>query len=154
MKKQSLPIRELVAIAIGELITSLIISGVFLILKKFDYTVALGAALGSTVTFLNFLILSIMTNRVIDKFLAERGSEELDEEAAQALAMKFQGQVQNQMKLSFIIRILVMIATFVLAFLLTDVFNVIATVIPLLMLRPIITVSEFFKKKRGEDNEA
>lgn len=154
MKKQSLPIRELVAIAIGELITSLIISGVFLILKKFDYTVALGAALGSTVTFLNFLILSIMTNRVIDKFLAERGSDELDEEAAQALAMKFQGQVQNQMKLSFIIRILVMIATFVLAFLLTDVFNVIATVIPLLMLRPIITVSEFFKKKRGEDNEA
>ena len=78
----------------------------------------------------------------------------MDEEEATALAMKYQGQIQNQMKLSFIIRILVMIATFVLAFLLTDVFNVIATMIPLLMTRPIITVSEFFKKKRGEINEA
>ncbi len=152
MKKQKLPVRELIAIIIGELITSLIISGVFLIIKKFDYRVALGALLGSTVTFLNFLFLSFMTNRVIDRFLAERGDGEMEEEEAAALAMKFQGQVQNQMKLSFIIRILVMIATFVLAFLLTDVFNVIATVIPLLMLRPIITVSEFIKRKRGGPN--
>lgn len=154
MKKQTLPVRELLAIVIGELITSLIVSGVFLIIKKFDYTVVLGLVLGSSVTFINFLVLAIMTNKVIDRFLAERGNEEMDEEEAAALAMKFQGQVQNQMKLSFIIRILVMIATFVLAFLLTDVFNVIATMIPLLMTRPIITVSEFFKKKRGEINEA
>ena len=154
MKKQTLPARELTAIVIGELITSLIVSGVFLILKKFDYSVILGLALGSAVTFINFLVLAIMTNKVIDKFLAERGDGEMDEEEATALAMKYQGQIQNQMKLSFIIRILVMIATFVLAFLLTDVFNVIATMIPLLMLRPIITVSEFFKKKRGENNEA
>ncbi len=154
MKKQTLPVRELTAIVIGELITSLIVSGVFLIIKKFDYSVILGLALGSAVTFINFLVLAIMTNKVIDKFLAERGEGEMDEDEAQALAMKFQGQIQNQMKLSFIIRILVMIATFVLAFLLTDVFNVIATMIPLLMTRPIITVSEFFKKKRGEINEA
>jgi hypothetical protein len=154
MKKQTLPTRELLAIVIGELITSLIVSGVFLIIKKFDYTVVLGLVLGSAVTFINFLVLSIMTNKVIDRFLTERGNEEMDEEEAAALAMKFQGQVQNQMKLSFIIRIMVMIATFVLAFLLTDVFNVIATMIPLLMTRPIITVSEFFKKKRGEINEA
>ena len=154
MKKQTLPVRELLAIVIGELITSLIVSGVFLIIKKFDYSVILGLVLGSAVTFINFLVLAIMTNKVTDKFLAERGDGEMDEEEATALAMKYQGQIQNQMKLSFIIRILVMIATFVLAFLLTDVFNVIATMIPLLMTRPIITVSEFFKKKRGEINEA
>ena len=154
MKKQTLPVRELTAIVIGEIITSLIVSGVFLILKKFDYSVILGLVLGGAVTFINFLVLAIMTNKVIDKFLAERGDGEMDEEEASALAMKYQGQIQNQMKLSFIIRILVMIATFVLAFLLTDVFNVIATMIPLLMLRPIITASEFFKKKRGENNEA
>ena len=150
MQKSKLPVRELLAIVIGELLTSLIVSGVFLLLGKFDLRVVFGAVLGSGVTFLNFLVLSIMTNRVIDRFLLERGDGEMDEDEASALAMKFQGQVQNQMKLSFIIRILVMLATLVLAFLLTNVFNVISTVIPLLMLRPIITVSELIKRKRGE----
>ena len=150
MQKSKLPVRELLAIVIGESLVSLIVSGVFLLLGKFDLRVVFGAVLGSGVTFLNFLVLSIMTNRVIDRFLLERGDAEMDEDEASALAMKFQGQVQNQMKLSFIIRILVMLATLVLAFLLTNVFNVISTVIPLLMLRPIITVSELIKRKRGE----
>ena len=146
MNKQKLPARELLAILIGEVITSLIICGVFLIIKKYTYKVLLGVLLGSSVTLLNFLVLSIMTNRVINRFLEARGSEELSDEDAEALALKFQGQVQNQMKLSFIIRILVLAATLIVAFV-SGVFNPLATVIPLLMLRPIITVSEIIKRK-------
>jgi len=146
MEKQKLPLRELLSIIIGELFVSLIISGVYLLIDKFTYKVLLGVLLGSTVTFLNFLVLSIMTNRVINRFLEARGDAELSDEEAAALALKFQGQVQNQIKISFIVRTAVMAATLVVAFL-VEVFEVLPTVIPLLMLRPILTISEFIKRK-------
>lgn len=146
MTKQKLPLRELLAILIGEILTSAVICGVYLIIKKFTYKVFLGVLLGSTVTLLNFLVLSIMTNRVINRFLEARGDEELSDEEAGALAMKFQGQAQNQIKISFIVRTAVLALTLVVAFL-VDIFEVLPTVIPLLMLRPIITVSEFIKRK-------
>ena len=147
MNKQKLPVRELIAIIIGEAAVSAVICGIYLIIKKFTYKVALGVLLGSTVTFLNFLVLSIMTNRVIDRFLEERGNAEMTEEEADALALKFQGQVQNQIKISFIVRTAVLVATLIVAFL-VEIFAVLPTVIPLFMLRPIIMVSEFLKFKR------
>jgi hypothetical protein len=146
MEKQKLPIRELLFITIGEAIISLIICGIYLLINKYSYKVALGALVGSVVTLVNFLVLSIMTNRVIDRFLKERGEGEMSDEDAAALAAKFQGQVQNQMKLSFIIRTAVMAVTLIIA-LVSGVFDVIATLIPLLMLRPIITVSQLFNRK-------
>ena len=144
MNKQKLPVRELLAIIIGEAIVSAVVCGVYLLIGNFSYKVALGVLLGSTVTFL-----AIMTNRVIDRFLLERGDSELSEEEAEALALKFQGQVQNQMKISFIVRTAVLVATLVVAFLI-EIFAVLPTVIPLFMLRPIITVSELLKRKAAQ----
>ena len=146
MDKQKLPTRELLAVLIGEALVSLVTCGIYLLIDKYTYKVALGVLLGSTVTFLNFLVLSIMTNRVINRFLEARGSAELTDEEASALALKFQAQVQNQIKISFIIRTAVLLATLIVAFLI-DVFEVLPTVIPLLMLRPILTLSEFIKRK-------
>ena len=146
MNKQKLPLRELISILIGEAFVSLVICGVYLIISKYTYKVLLGVLLGSTVTVLNFLVLSIMTNRVINRFLEARGDAELTDEEAQAVAMKFQGQVQNQIKISFLVRTAVLAATLVVAFL-VEIFEVLPTVIPLLMLRPILTVSEFIKRK-------
>ena len=146
MTKQKLPIRELITIAIGEALVSLAISAIYLLIKKFTYKVALGVLLGSTVTILNFLVLSLMANGVINRFLEARGNGEMSDEEAEKLALEFQGKVQAQLKLSFIIRTLVLVATLVVAFL-VDVFEVLPTLIPLLMLRPIITVSELIKRK-------
>jgi len=146
MTKQKLPIRELMTIAAGEALVSLAISGIYLLINKFTYKVALGVLLGSTVTVLNFLVLSLMANAVINRFLEARGNEELSDEEAEKLALEFQGKVQAQLKLSFIIRTLVLVATLIVAFL-VDVFEVLPTLIPLLMLRPIITVSELIKRK-------
>ena len=146
MNKQKLPLREILALIIGEVLVSLVICGIYLLIEKYTYKVILGVLLGSTVTVLNFLVLSIMTNRVIDRFLEERGNAELSEEEAEAIALKFQGQVQNQIKLSFIIRTAVLVITLVVAFL-VEIFEVLPTLIPLLMMRPIITVSEFIKRK-------
>ncbi len=146
MNKQKLPARELLSILIGEIIVSSVICGIYLLIDKYTYKVLLGVLLGSAVTFLNFLVLSIMTNRVINRFLEARGDAELSDEEASALALKFQGQVQNQIKISFIVRTAVLAATLVVAFLI-EIFEVLPTVIPLLMLRPILTVSEFIKRK-------
>lgn len=146
MNKQKLPLKELIAIIVGEALASLVVCGIYLLIDKFTYKVALGALLGSTVTFLNFIVLSLMTNRVINRFLEERGNEELTEEESAELALKFQGQVQAQIKISFIARTAVLLATLVVAFL-TPVFEVLPTLIPLLMLRPILTLSEFIKRK-------
>ncbi len=146
MNKQKLPLRELLALLIGEALTSLVICGVYLLIKKFTYKVLLGVLLGSTVTVLNFIVLSIMTNRVINSFLEERGERELSEEEATELSLKFQGKIQAQMKISFLVRILVLVVTLVAAFV-SGVFAPLATVIPILMLRPIITISELLKRK-------
>ncbi|MBQ7333757.1 MAG: hypothetical protein IJW38_05365 [Clostridia bacterium] len=146
MNKQKLPAREILAILIGEIFVSLVICGIYLLIDKYTYKVLLGVLLGSTVTLLNFIVLSIMTNRVINRFLEARGNEELSDEEAQDLALKFQGQVQNQIKISFIIRTAVLLATLIVAFL-VEIFEVLPTVIPLLMLRPILTLSEFIKRK-------
>lgn len=146
MNKQKLPLRELLAILIGEILTSSVICGIYLIIKKYTYKVFLGVLLGSTVTLLNFLVLSIMTNRVINTFLEERGKKELSEEETMEITMKFQGKIQTQMKISFLIRILVLVASLIAAFL-SGVFEPLATVIPILMMRPIIMVSELIKRK-------
>ncbi len=148
MNKQKLPMKELFSIIIGELLVSLIICGVYAVIGKFSYKVPLGAALGSTVTVLNFLVLSLMTNRVINAFLAERGDGAMDDEEAEAIAKKFEGRVQNQIKISFLARTIVMLITLVVAFIL-DCFNVIATLIPLLAFRPILTLASLIGNKKN-----
>ena len=158
MKQSKLPIWELAAILIGEAITSLAVCGVFLIVNIFKddiemYKVILGTVLGSAVTFLNFLALSIATNRLIDKYLLERGTAQMDEEGAAIFAAKYSGKFQLMAKLSYIVRTLVMIATLIVAIFI-PVFNVLATLIPLLMFRPIINVAELIKGKRGGSDGA
>ena len=147
MKNSRLPLFEICLLAIGELIVSSIIIGVFLIIRKFTPAVVFGALLGSAVVILNFLWLSISVNRAIDRALAERPEGELDEEALSAFTAKHTAAVQNASKLSYIIRTATTLITLVLAFLLEGVFNVIATLIPLLMLTPILTLSEFIKRR-------
>ena len=103
-------------------------------------------SLGSVVTILNFLVLSLMTNKVINDFLTARGTEELSDDEAMELTLKFQGKIQAQMKISFLVRTAVLVVTLVVAFL-VEIFEVLPTVIPILMLRPILTVSELIKRK-------
>lgn len=148
MKKSSkLPLFEISILALGELIASLLITLVFLVIRKFTWSVVFGSLLGSAVVVLNFLWLSISVNRAIDKALMERPAGELDDEQIEAFTAKHTAAVQNASKLSYIIRTATTLLTLVLAFLLDDVFNVIATLIPLLLLTPILTVSEFIKRR-------
>ncbi len=147
MKKEKLPIKQLLSLIIGEIIVSLAVCGIYLLINKFSYKVISGVLLGSIVTVLNFMVLALMTNRVINSFLLERGGADMPEEEALAIAAKFQVKVQNQIKISFLVRTFVMLATLIVAFIL-DFFDVIATIVPILAFRPIITISELIGRKK------
>lgn len=150
MNKENLPRFEIAALLIGELLVSLAVVGVFLIIGKFSYSVATGVLLGSAVTVLNFLILAISTSRALDKVMARRPEGEMDEDEAAEFAAKNQNEIQNAVKISYLVRTFTMLATLVVAFLMKEHFNVIATVIPLIMFRPIISISELFKRRKGK----
>ena len=145
MNEERIPRFELIFMIIGEIIVSLAICGVYLIIGKFSLSVPLGAALGSAVTVFNFVFLIISTNRTIDKIMAERGEGEMDEEEAAEFSAKHVGALKASAKISYIVRMASLVGT-----LLKDVFGVIPTLIPLLMLRPLLTAGQLAKSKRGK----
>ena len=148
MKNEKLPLYETVSIIVGEIITSLVLCAVFLIIGKFDASVAFGASLGSAVTVINFIFLVLTANRAVDKAMADRGDGEMSDEEASKFAEEHKASLAVAIKVSYIVRTASIAGALLLAFLLSDTFNVIATVIPLVMYRPIITLSQIIKKKQ------
>ena len=137
---------------IGELAVSLVTVCVFAIIGKFHYSAITGALLGTAVTVINFFILSVGVNNAVNKYIEARGEREMDEEEAEKFASEHSMDVQNAMLKSYALRMLMMIGSLVLAGL-SGWFNIIATVVPLLMYRPVMYVIELVKtkfKKRGE----
>lgn len=148
MQKKNLPTSEILFLVVGELIVSLIVSGVYLLLQRFSYAVISGCLLGSAVTVFNFVFLSISVNRAIDKALAGRKEGEMTEEEAEAFAAENQAAVQRAAQGSYLVRQILMLGVLVCAFLLDGWFDVIATVIPLIMFRPLLTVCGLMKSKK------
>ncbi len=140
---------ETVYLAIGEFAVSLVTTLVFIALGKFDWTVASGTVLGSCVTILNFIILSRAVNKAVNKFIDLRGDKEMDEEEAKEFAKANSVKVQNEVTKSYILRTGLMMGSLVLAFI-TKLFNPIATLIPLVMYKPLLYATQFIKQKRGE----
>ena len=133
-------------LAVGELIVAALTSLAFLLFGKFSYTVVTGALLGGAVTVINFLILSVAINRAINGYITERGDKEMDDEAAEEYAKQHGTAVQNAMTKSYMLRMFLMIGSLVLA-MISGWFSPLATVIPLIMYRPILYVTEFIKVK-------
>ena len=144
---------ETAFILLMEIFISLITIAVFLLINKFSYKVITGAALGSAVTIINYVILALTTDRVIAEMLAARGEGEMDEETAAKFAKEYEAKFASAAKISYVLRNALMLITLVVALLLKF-FNVFATVIPLLAFRPIITVrallQDKIKKKKGK----
>lgn len=136
-------------IAICEAVAAILIIAVYAIIGRFSLKVAAGALLGAAVATVNFLILTVSVDRTIKKFLDIRGDKEMDEEEARAFAKSNSLKVQNAMTKSYILRTVIMIGTLVVAFI-TKLFDPLATLIPLLLYKPLIYLIEVIKKKRGE----
>jgi hypothetical protein len=147
MQKKNMPTSEILFLVVGEIIVSLIVSGVYVLLDRFSPAVIGGCLLGSAVTVFNFVYLSVAVNRAIDKAMANRKAGEMTDEEAAAFAAENQAAVQRAAQGSYLVRQILMLGVLVGAFLLDGWFDVIATLIPLLMFRPLITVCGLMKKK-------
>lgn len=66
MKLSPAIIKETKHIAVGVLIGDAVMIAVFALLKRLDYTVFLGAALGSIAVIVNFLVLGIRAQRAME----------------------------------------------------------------------------------------
>ena len=139
---------DIIFLAAGEAIASLIIVGVYLLLGEFDFRVATGAVLGSAVTVLNFAILSFSVNRAVDRVMEMRGNKEMTEEEADAFALQHSAEIQKAVKSSYLLRQILMLGALVAAVLL-KVALILPAVIPLLLFRPILMAREAFRKKKA-----
>ena len=152
MENKSAATKQILLLALGEIIVSVLICLIYFLVGQFEFQVVWGALLGSGVTIANFALLTISVNRAVDKYLELRGSREMDDEEAEKFANEHAMAVQNAATRSFIIRTVSMLATLVAAFLLTSWFSPLATAVPLLMFRPLLYVLELIRKK-GEKKE-
>ena len=156
--KNKLPLFEVAAMIVGEIITSAVIIAVFVIVNLIKgapllhFSVPAGALLGSLITVMNFILLSILTTRAINKALADRGDGEMTDEEAETFAKEHQAKVQFAMTVSYVIRIATMVVALIVAFIFKQVFNPIATIIPIFMLRPILTVTQLLLSKKEGKN--
>ena len=121
-------LKETLAVAVGELVCSALMVGVFAALGYFQMNVLWGALTGSIVMIANYFFMAITVNLAADR--AEKG------EVTQAKKM---------VQLSSTVRLIVMGVALVVGIKLGA--NVIALALPLAFLRPVLMVTEFFRKK-------
>lgn len=148
--------RDIFPLALGEATVSLLVVAVYLIVQAclpeqeiFSYRVITGVLLGSLVILVNYAALSISLGRAVNRFLEMRGTAEMSEEQAAEFAGKHALKIQSTVTVSYIIRTASTIGALVLALFL-PVFDVIATVIPLIMFKPILYVTELINRKTGK----
>ena len=149
-KKQNIG-TDILTLAVGEVaVVILVILGGLALdmggIYTFDFKIILGAILGAIVTIANYVVLTISLDRALKSYLELRGDREMDEEEAERFAQEHAMPVQNAIKISFIARTVSMLAALIVAFIL-DWFNPIATAIPLLAFRPLLTLIEMIKGK-------
>jgi len=157
MKKTNARYTEVLVITVGELIVSLLVILGYFIANvafgvPFTYRVFTGVLLGSAVMIINFLFLSLSVNKLVDEFVEIRGTREMDEEEAAEFTKQHSMRIQSKITISFIIRTVSMLAALLVAFLL-DWFEPIATVIPLFMYRPILSVGNMIVNKLAKPAE-
>lgn len=131
MDSRKLILSQTLIVLVGELLLSAVMVGIFALAGHFDTSVLLGAAVGSVLATVNFFIMVLGANLAADK------AEKQDVKGGQALI-----QLSYTGRLIALFVILVLCAR-------SGAFNLLALVIPLVFIRPILTISEFLKKKGG-----
>ena len=116
-------------IAIGEAVCLALMYGVYALLQRLALPVILGGLVGTVLAIGNFFFMAVIATLAADK------AEAQDVEGGQKL-----------MKSSYPIRILVLAAVLILCAR-SEWFDVLTLVLPLLFVRPILMISEFFAKK-------
>ena len=128
MDSRKFVLKETLIILLGEVICSGAMVGIFALMGMIDVSVVIGAIVGSIMSTLNFFFMAVGATLAADK------AEKQDVKGGKAL-------IQS----SYTLR-LVVLALVLFAFAKSGLCNVFALVIPLVFVRPIITIAEFFRK--------
>lgn len=132
MDSRKIVFKETAVIVVGEVIGVAAMFGVFALLGAFDRSVLWGGLLGGGLAILNFFFMAVGTSLAADR------AEAQNVKGGQAL-----------LNVSFLVRYLVLIVV-LFAGAKSGYCNVIALVVPLVFVRPTLTIAEFFRKK-GEN---
>lgn len=122
-------LKETLVVLLGQAVCVAIMFLVYALLHKFGVSVLLGGIVGAVLSTGNFFFMAVAATLAADK------AQQQDVEGGQKL-----------MKSSYPIRILVLAGILILCAK-SGYFDLIALVLPLLFVRPILTVTEFFRKK-------
>ena len=124
--------RETGIIAVGVLICSAVMVAVYALLGFFDRSVLLGGIIGSLMAVLNFFFMAMNASMAADKAVKQ------DVKGGRSLV-----QVSYMVRLAVIFLVLF-------ACVKSGLCNALASVLPMVFVRPVITVAEFFRKS-GEE---
>lgn len=128
-ESRKLVYKETAFLAFGEAVCVVVMFGIYCLIGKFDLSVALGGLAGFALTTANFFFMAAAA------MLAGDRAENQDVESGQKL-----------LKSSYPIRLLTMAGILILCAK-SGFFDVLALALPLLFVRPILTIGEFFRKK-------
>ena len=128
MDSRKFVLQKALTIALGQAVCVAAMIGVFALLGQFDMTVLWGGLVGGVMATLNFLFMAIGAMMAADKAMEDNVT------AGNATV-----------RLSYFLR-LVVLAVVLFAFAKSGICNVVALVLPLVFTRPILTVTEFFRK--------
>ena len=123
--------KEISFILLITLILSVLMQAVFLIIRKWDYTVILGNLLSVVLVFANYYLMGLTVESAVDK--DEKGSKQT-------------------LKLSQSLRMLMMLAGLVLGFVLKC-FNIITVILPLFFPRIALLIRPLVNKEKKENVE-
>ena len=126
---RKLVLKETAVITIGEVICVALMCLVYALIGKWDVSVLLGGVVGLLVATGNFFFLAVIATLAADR------AEKQDVAGGQKL-----------MRSSYPIRLLAMAVVLILCAK-SGLFDLIALVLPLVFVRPILAIAEFFKKK-------
>ena len=128
MDSKKIVFKETAIVAVGELICSALMVGIFAALGYFRMNVLWSALAGSAVMISNYFFMAVTVSLAADR--AQKGDVQ---------------QAQKMVQLSSAVRLLVMGVALFLGIKLGA--NVVALVLPLVFARPILMLAEFFRKK-------
>ena len=132
MDSKKLVWQETGIVAAGVLLCTAVMVGVFAMLGKYDVSVLLGGAAGALLAVGNFFFMAVGITLAADK------AEKQEVNAGKLLARN-----------SYMLRLLVL-AVLLFACAKSGIFNLIALVLPLIFVRPTLTIAEFFRKTGGK----
>lgn len=127
-------IKETALLALGEAVCVAAMAGIYGMLGSLDYKVILGGVIGLLIAVGNFFFMAISSDMAAEKAM------EQDVKGGKAA-----------IKVSYTLRLIVM-AVLLLVFAKSGHCNALAMVCPLVLVFPILTVIEFFRKAGGKQH--